>query len=346
MNHSQCPICQAHQVAEQGTIEGYRQSTFFKVMACQSCRVSYVDPLKSEPLLYEHIYQNVQKVPGYARYYELAQEVLKASNPLQHIKHKEDCYFGVIDYLEKNVVNRDELILEVGCGQGYLTYALNQAGFNAMGLDISQEVVALAKGKFGDHYHVGTLASFVQREAIKPKYVICTELIEHLEDPVQFVSDILSLIGSDGRLILTTPNKTERDKSIWDSESPPVHLWWFSRESLHALAKRAGAHLSFVSVSDFYRQKQMERHFSTSTSYHRTPIFDAQYRLVAPVKQRSAFRVYLRGLEKQLKMWLKGGHKAAATHRDTSSTQLDAQTSHLSHSICCVLQTSTDRARL
>lgn len=338
MNPTPCPICQAPQVTEQGTIEGYRQAAFFKVMACQSCHVSYVDPMASESLLYEHIYQNVQRVPGYARYYELAQEVLKASHPLQHIKHKEDCYFGVIDYLEKNVSDRGELILEVGCGQGYLTYALNQAGYNAVGLDISREVVALAKNKFGDHYHCGTLASFVQTQAIRPKYVICTELIEHLEDPVQFVSDILSLIGADGRLILTTPNKTERDQSIWDSESPPVHLWWFSRASLQALATRAGAQLSFVSVSDFYRQKQVARHFSTSTSAHRSPIFDANYRLIAPVKQRSAFRMYLRGLEKKLKAWLKGSGNPSATPQANAPLILDEHTSHLSHSICCVLQ--------
>ena len=81
MNHSPCPICQAPHVAEQGSIEGYRQSTFYKVMACPSCHVSFVDPMASESLLYEHIYQQVQQVPGYARYYELAQEVLKASNP-------------------------------------------------------------------------------------------------------------------------------------------------------------------------------------------------------------------------------------------------------------------------
>jgi 2-polyprenyl-3-methyl-5-hydroxy-6-metoxy-1,4-benzoquinol methylase len=338
MNHSPCPICQAPQVAEQGSIEGYRQSTFYKVMACPSCHVSFVDPMASESLLYEHIYQQVQQVPGYARYYELAQEVLKASNPLQHIKHKEDCYFGVIDYLEKNVVDRKELILEVGCGQGYLTYALNQAGYNAVGLDISREVVALAKDKFGDHYHCGTLASFVQTQAIRPKYVICTELIEHLEDPVQFVTDILSLIGAEGRLILTTPNKTERDQSIWDSESPPVHLWWFSRASLQALAHRAGAQLSFVSVSDFYRHKQVERHFSTSPSYHRTPIFDAHYQLIAPVKQRSAFRMYLRDLEKKLKAWLKGSGNPSAPRQANAPLILDEQTSHLSHSICCVLQ--------
>jgi 2-polyprenyl-3-methyl-5-hydroxy-6-metoxy-1,4-benzoquinol methylase len=339
MNHSPCPICQTLQVNELGTIEGYRQSTFFKVMACQSCHVSYVDPMVSESLLYEHIYQNVQQVPGYARYHELAQEVLKASNPLQFIKHKEDCYFGVIDYLEKNVIDRNDLILEVGCGQGYLTYALNQAGYNAVGLDISQEVVAIAKNKFGDHYHCGTLASFVQTNAIHPKYVICTELIEHLEDPVQFVTDILSMMGADGRLILTTPNKTDRDQSIWDSEPPPVHLWWFSRESLQALATRAGAQLNFVSVGDFYRHKKVERHFSTSASYRRTPIFDPHYRLISPVKQRSAFKIYLRGLEKKMKAWLQSLRNTSAQQPNNAPLLLDEQTSHLSHSLCCVLQT-------
>lgn len=337
MNRSQCPICHEPQAVEQGAIEGYKQSTFFKVFACQNCGVSYVDPMQSESLLYEHIYQNVQRVPGYARYFELAQEVLNARDPLQHIKHKEDCYFGVIDYLEKNVVDRKELILEVGCGQGYLTYALNRAGFHAVGLDISREVVALAKDKFGDHYHCGTLAEFVENQVVKPKYVICTELIEHLEDPARFISDILSLIGSDGRLIVTTPNKTERDLSIWDTESPPVHLWWFSRDSLRAMAKGANAHVAFVDVSDFYRHKQVERHFSTSAAYHRKPIFDESYRLIAPVKQRSAFRTYLRGLEKKMKSWLKGGRDRRSTTLTDAAVLLNEQSSHLSHSICCVL---------
>ena len=36
--------------------------------------------------------------------------------------------------------------------------------------------------------------------------IICGELIEHLEDPYQFLRDIRVLLKSEGRLILSTPN--------------------------------------------------------------------------------------------------------------------------------------------
>lgn len=36
--------------------------------------------------------------------------------------------------------------------------------------------------------------------------IVCGELVEHLENPYQFLRDIHDLLSTDGRLILTTPN--------------------------------------------------------------------------------------------------------------------------------------------
>src|SRR6185369_4008550 len=181
--------------------------------------------------IYEAIYSNVARVSGYSRYYELASSIKGKRDPLRYILNVEDCYHGVVQCLlaERSRVSR---VVEIGCGQGYLTYALSRHGFDAVGLDISREAIALAERRFGTHYFCGTLADYIVAANQMPTHVVCTELIEHLEDPVGFVRDLLACMPRGGKLTLTTPHKPPANVATWDTELPPVHLWWFSKAAM------------------------------------------------------------------------------------------------------------------
>lgn len=119
-----------------------------------------------------------------------------------------------------------------------------------------------------------------------PSYVVCTELIEHLEDPVSFVREIVGAMRPGGKLIVTTPHKVSTREGLWKTELPPVHLWWFSRESLVAIARRAGVKASFFDFTEFYRTHDMREGGSTG-AFQRSAILDEDYALIQKVPARS-----------------------------------------------------------
>jgi SAM-dependent methyltransferase len=216
-------------------------------------------------------------VPGYARYHTLANRLVHARDPLDYISNAEDCYYGIIETLRERVVKKAETkICEVGCGQGYLTYALVRGGFNCTGVDISKNAVALAKQRFGDNYFCGDVNDFIATYG-KPRVIVAAELIEHLPNPLQFISDMLSALGEEGFVVVTTPNKVRHVGVIWDTELPPVHLWWFTKRSLTAIARQLSCNIDFVDFTPFYRKNPLPRQIRTGA---RLPIFNEQYELI------------------------------------------------------------------
>jgi len=78
------------------------------------------------------------------------------------------------------------------------------------------------------------------------------EVIEHLEDPITTLESAARLLSPGGAIILTTPNRTYYgyDKP-WSTDLPPVHLWWFSEDSIQVIAERIGCRAEFVDFSEY-----------------------------------------------------------------------------------------------
>jgi SAM-dependent methyltransferase len=83
--------------------------------------------------------------------------------------------------------------------------------------------------------------------------VIATEVIEHIHEPLEFLDTVLALLKPGGRAIITTPNRSlYPSETIWATDLPPVHVWWFSEDSLRYLAEKTGATINFINYSKFY----------------------------------------------------------------------------------------------
>jgi 2-polyprenyl-3-methyl-5-hydroxy-6-metoxy-1,4-benzoquinol methylase len=277
-----CAICGNGRVTSKGQVEGYRAGVRYVIKECAECGVSWADPCKADNDLYEHIYRNVEIVPGYSRYHQLAQVISSKKRPLEYIMAVEDCYHAVGQSLleEKTRVTK---VVEVGCGQGYLTYALRQHGFDATGVDLSKDAIARAEKRFGPSYFRGTLEEYVRSHSAPPSHVVCTELVEHLEDPVAFVRGIFECLPRGGKLILTTPHKLVGARGIWETELPPVHLWWFTRQSLVELGRVVGAKTNFFDFTSFYKEKTI-RDSQPGSVKADEPMFDNSYNLLRPVQ--------------------------------------------------------------
>src|SRR3990167_7759681 len=121
----------------------------------------------------------------------------------QHVRSKK-----VLDLLS---ANRDEKILDIGCGNARDIVQIVEMGAQVIGIDISegmifeaqQELTKLGFGnillKVGD----ATRLEFADGEFDK---ILCSEVIEHIPDAAKALREMWRVLKPCGLLVLSTPN--------------------------------------------------------------------------------------------------------------------------------------------
>jgi len=102
-----------------------------------------------------------------------------------------------------------DLVLDVGCREGYITSFLVDKCDFVVGLDISREFLKIAKSKLR-----GSKIDFCQGDATKLPFkslcfdkIMVLELLEHLTDPRACVKEVDRCAGNDAILTLSLPWK-------------------------------------------------------------------------------------------------------------------------------------------
>jgi SAM-dependent methyltransferase len=244
--------------------------------------------------IYENIYKNGDKVPGYNRYWRYAKTLNKISEPLNYLAQNDDDYWSVKKALEMHVENKKAAkILEIGSGLGYLTYALNKADYKVIGLDVSQTAVDEAAKTFGDNYICKDLFEYSESNPGSYDIVILTEVIEHVGKPLNFISAIIKLLKPGGRAIITTPNKSFYPKDvIWASDLPPVHCWWLSEGSMSFIAGKLNLDISFINFREYFKMNYRVVGIPSSEKDKLPiPIFYSNGELIKPVSSKTDMKL-------------------------------------------------------
>ena len=257
-----CLLCGNNAELKDGSIKGYKKPDVFKIYHCQYCKVAFSYPQIIQSNIYNDIYRHASSLSGYRRYETFFNTIKKQDKPLFFLAKQEEMYWAIKKEIEETVKNKENTnLLEVGCGLGYLSYALHSAGYNVLGLDISSNAIEKAKQSFGDYFICDDVFTFSKKNAYEFDYVILTEVIEHVVNPIEFVKSLSKLLKPNGRLIITTP-ENPNNQCIWDTELPPVHQWWFSKKSMQFIGNELKLNTKFVDFSDFYKNI----YFKISTS--------------------------------------------------------------------------------
>ncbi|GIJ66543.1 class I SAM-dependent methyltransferase [Virgisporangium ochraceum] len=240
-----CPTCEEPGTPVSGRFDGYLEGYRVAIVECGRCGLRYADRLDVPDHLYESIYRHAAVLPGYDRYARYAREVTRSADPLGTLADAELPYRFAADAVR--LLPRDAVVVDLGCGEGYLTYALRQAGYACVGVDLSQTVVARARRRFGRDDWFATPDELTRHGA---DLVIALELIEHVPDPVGFLHGTTKLLRDGGSIVVTTPNRdASPTDAIWDTDLPPVHLHWFGARAITEVGRRAGCDVTLLDPS-------------------------------------------------------------------------------------------------
>jgi 2-polyprenyl-3-methyl-5-hydroxy-6-metoxy-1,4-benzoquinol methylase len=284
-----CLICGGALSLLGAAIVGYRRGTSYEIAHCFSCNTKCALPLKSDDRIYENIYSQVERVSGYSRYFQIAKAVQGADHPLDLLMRQEEAYWGVATQIA-DLVRANENIVELGCGQGYLTYSLVRAGYNVIGLDISNIAVDLARSRYGDLYRCSSIENYIQDVGESPKCVVMSEVIEHLENPIAVIKSAYSALAPGGSLIITTPNMDAYPGAIWDTDLPPVHLFWFSPQSFRRIGETLGAEVEFFNFNKYYKRFPKIKYDADAGRGDRPPILAESGEILQEKTSRSIDR--------------------------------------------------------
>ena len=103
-----------------------------------------------------------------------------------------------------------DAVLEVGCGAGHVLAAFN--GFERTGLDLSPRMLARAARRLGADTTL-TCGSAEQLPFDDASFdvVVCTEVLEHTQDPQRVVAELMRVAAPGARVVVSIPNEKNID---------------------------------------------------------------------------------------------------------------------------------------
>ena len=144
-------------------------------------------------------------------------------------------------------------VLDVGCaGQGdprtplhqhhWLHGYLRKRNYELVGVDINEEAVAQMRA---EGFTVEVMNAETMDFDNTFDTIVAGELIEHLENPGQFLGRALRHLNASGQLVLTTPNPFTLMHALaylknFDRAFNPDHACWFDPQTIRQLLERCG----------------------------------------------------------------------------------------------------------
>ncbi len=139
------------------------------------------------------------------------------------------------------------LLLDVGCGLGWLVKEANSLGFRASGVDPSKTLVNLGKKELD----VDLKITFPKNQ--KFDVVVAKHVLEHIFKIDKILRQIFYVLKPGGYFLVACPNNASLLHWLfgnrWYGLRPAQHVWQFTPKTLTALLKRNGFKIEKVIVN-------------------------------------------------------------------------------------------------
>lgn len=211
----ECPICDG------GTSRPLRHYAKHHLHACVRCNFVYSKAIPTQKEL-DLVYGN----------YDYRGEN-KTHASLQKIKLlAQDIY----------KINQPRNVLDVGCGKGIMLDMFKDLGSKTFGTEFNYTLQEFAREK-GHIILDGGLKPILPPE-VRADMIIFTEVIEHIQNPIQVLGHFHGLLNEGGLLYVTTPNFASLERRVlkdrWGMICYPEHLSYYTPRTLHMAMVKTG----------------------------------------------------------------------------------------------------------
>lgn len=189
---------------------------FHELLRCDGCNLLYRWPYETSAEM-ELFYQRGYQQSGLTT--DLPDEATLTSLLATGFSGSEKDHSRVIELIEVLSVQAGARILDFGANWGYGVWQFQEAGFPAIGYEVSKPRVAYSR-------HLG-VDVFTDWQEIKRRgpfdVVFSSHVLEHVPDPVKSIQQKLSVLSKDGWLVAFFPNGSE---AFQKAEPSAFHRLW------------------------------------------------------------------------------------------------------------------------
>ena len=141
---------------------------------------------------------------------------------------------------------------EFGCGTGLSVHQLRKKGVEATGSDWSTIAIGFGQEQGNQHVFLENINTVKEMAGTHLDVIFTNHVIEHLPDPVSFLSNLKSLMNDQSVIIMRFPNGDGAiNRALGMFYDPlfyfPHHIHYFGPKSISIAAERAG--LKVLSVT-------------------------------------------------------------------------------------------------
>lgn len=106
-------------------------------------------------------------------------------------------------------------VVDIGCGGGILTEGLAKAGADALGIDLSEELIDIAdlhglETGITANYQKISAETLAEQQAAGFDHVTCMEMLEHVPDPASIIRACAILVKPGGMVFFSTLNRVPK----------------------------------------------------------------------------------------------------------------------------------------
>ena len=229
-----CPACDSNELDIIADVE--RHGLYFPMAICRRCGLVHANPVMRDADFRDF----------YTRHFRRLYNAREGMPSLEMLQKKKNSNLTQI----KRIVNRapvvQELIasggtiLDVGCGGGNFTWAWQERGLKATGIDLNGEYQDIGRQQ-GLDLHAANLEEFTKHR--KFDAIVYHHVLEHIRDPLKELRIVNEALNASGLLIVVVPGLFNApNKYLGDLRDyfHIAHTTAFTAETLTFVAARAG----------------------------------------------------------------------------------------------------------
>lgn len=235
--HDKCPVCGSSRIQHELKCKDHLVSGMvFPVDKCLDCGLGFTQHIPSGDIM-----GTFYKSENYVSHTDTRKGVV---NQLYH-KVRTIMLSRKQQLIEQYTRQRKGKLLDIGCGTGYFIHHMKTAGWEIHGVEPDPDARKLAEKLVGQP--ISDVEGLFQLDNAGSDVVTMWHVLEHVEDPVSYLTQIHALLKNGGYFIAAVPNHQSFDarlyKEHWAAYDVPRHIWHFSPDSIKKLAEAQGFRL-------------------------------------------------------------------------------------------------------